>query len=110
MSDLEAVGERIRIARQIKRWSQVRLAEEVGVNHQSVARWEKGLGLKLEQFLRVAYALGVAPEDFFDLAPQTISNVYPRRREEDWEFDEKAAVPKSGQEREPHNQRARKAA
>ena len=38
----EALGQRIRAARQQKRWSQRRLASEVGVSLWTIGRWERG--------------------------------------------------------------------
>ena len=38
----EALGQKIRRARQQKRWSQRRLASEVGVSLWTIGRWERG--------------------------------------------------------------------
>lgn len=53
-------GERVRLARQLKGWTQVVLAESAGVSSNYVARLEHGeLGASLEVATRIAEALGI---------------------------------------------------
>ena len=53
-----SVGERIRIARQLKGWTQVQLAEAAGLSSNYVARLERGeLGASLYVAQRLAEAL-----------------------------------------------------
>ena len=42
MEQQQTLGDRIRFARLIKRWTQERLAKEVGCTRQSVQGWEAG--------------------------------------------------------------------
>lgn len=54
------VGERIRVARQQKGWTQVELAEAAGLSSNYVARLERGeLGASLFVAMRIAEALGI---------------------------------------------------
>jgi UDP-N-acetylglucosamine 1-carboxyvinyltransferase len=54
-----SVGERIRLARQQKGWTQVELAEAAGLSSNYVARLERGeLGASLFVAARLAEALG----------------------------------------------------
>ena len=59
MSDFAtSVGERIRIARQLKGWTQVQLADAAGLSSNYVARLERGeLGASLYVAQRLAEAL-----------------------------------------------------
>ena len=55
-----SVGERIRVARQQKGWTQVELAEAASLSSNYVARLERGeLGASLFVAMRIAEALGV---------------------------------------------------
>ncbi|PWV58865.1 helix-turn-helix domain-containing protein [Plasticicumulans acidivorans] len=55
------IGERIRIAREAKGWSQLKLGEAVGVSRAAVSQWESGesKGLKPENLVAAARELGV---------------------------------------------------
>lgn len=54
------VGERIRVSRQQKGWTQVELAEAAGLSSNYVARLERGeLGASLFVAMRIADALGI---------------------------------------------------
>jgi ribosome-binding protein aMBF1 (putative translation factor) len=54
------VGERIRVVRMQKGWTQVQLAEAAGLSSNYVARLERGeLGASLYVALRLAEALGI---------------------------------------------------
>ncbi len=54
------VGERIRVARQQKGWTQVELADAAGLSSNYVARLERGeLGASLFVAMKIAEALGV---------------------------------------------------
>ena len=54
------VGERIRVARQQRGWTQVELAEAAGLSSNYVARLERGeLGASLFVAMRIAEALGI---------------------------------------------------
>ncbi len=54
------VGERIRVARQHKGWTQVELADAAGLSSNYVARLERGeLGASLFVAMRLAEALGI---------------------------------------------------
>jgi ribosome-binding protein aMBF1 (putative translation factor) len=55
-----SVGERIRVARQHKGWTQVELADASGLSSNYVARLERGeLGASLFVAMRIADALGI---------------------------------------------------
>jgi ribosome-binding protein aMBF1 (putative translation factor) len=55
-----SVGERIRVARQHKGWTQVELADASGLSSNYVARLERGeLGASLFVAMRIAEALGI---------------------------------------------------
>ena len=55
-----SVGERIRVARQHKGWTQVELADAAGLSSNYVARLERGeLGASLFVAMRIAEALGI---------------------------------------------------
>ena len=65
----EQVGERIRAARQAKRWTHEELARQMGVNWRTVQRWQKGQLPRMNTLLRLAEVLDVShgyfvePED-----------------------------------------------
>lgn len=60
-------GERVRRLRRLRRWTQERLADEVGVSVLTVGQWES---LKMEpsgqNLLRLAQVLGVSPLDLYE--------------------------------------------
>lgn len=63
MSDTQAIGARIRAARQEQGWTQDELAAAVGVSRSAVAQWETGrAGQVTANLTRVAAALGIGVE------------------------------------------------
>lgn len=56
------LGARIRHARKLKEWGQVKLAEELGVSQQAVSQWEKGETVSPRLLHEVAYKLDVSYE------------------------------------------------
>jgi transcriptional regulator with XRE-family HTH domain len=63
MSDPVQIGERIRIARQDRGWTQEQLADAVGVSRSAVAQWETGRAGQLTGNLsRIAEVLSVGIE------------------------------------------------
>jgi transcriptional regulator with XRE-family HTH domain len=60
---MQTMGDRIRLLRQAKGWSQGQLAGAVGVTPGAISQWEIGLtkNVKLETFLRLCEALGTNP-------------------------------------------------
>ena|ERR1700722_1984336 len=63
MSDPQAIGERIRLARQARGQTQEQLAEAVGVTRSAVAQWETGrAGQVTGNLSRIAAVLGVGVE------------------------------------------------
>jgi transcriptional regulator with XRE-family HTH domain len=63
MSDPQAIGERIRLARQARGLTQEQLAEAVGVTRSAVAQWETGrAGQVTGNLSRIAAVLGVGVE------------------------------------------------
>ncbi len=66
------VGERIRVARQQKGWTQVELAEAAELSSNYVARLERGeLGASLFVAARICEALGVSLDRLAGPAPAT---------------------------------------
>jgi len=64
------VGERIRVARQQKGWTQVELADAAGLSSNYVARLERGeLGASFFVAMRIAEALGVSLDTIALQAP-----------------------------------------
>lgn len=64
MSDSQAIGERIRTARQERGLTQEELAEAVGVTRSAVAQWETGrAGQVTTNLTRIAAVLEVGVED-----------------------------------------------
>lgn len=59
----QTMGDRIKLLRQAKGWSQGDLAGRVGVTAGAISHWESGLtkNIKLETFLRLCEELGTAP-------------------------------------------------
>lgn len=65
--DLKIFGRRVAQLRNLKGWTQDRLADEVGVSRQQVQNWEYGLkGTTTKRLLSLCNALGVTPEQFWD--------------------------------------------
>ncbi len=63
MSDSQAIGDRIRQARQDRNMTQEQLADAVGVTRSAVAQWETGrAGQVTGNLSRVAAVLGVGVE------------------------------------------------
>jgi transcriptional regulator with XRE-family HTH domain len=63
MSDSQAIGERIRLARQARGLTQEQLAEAVGVTRSAVAQWETGrAGQVTGNLSRIAAVLAVGVE------------------------------------------------
>ena len=63
MSDSQAIGERIRLARQERGLTQEQLAEAVGVTRSAVAQWETGrAGQVTGNLSRIAAVLAVGVE------------------------------------------------
>lgn len=60
---MQTMGERIRLLRQARGWSQTELAEKVGVTGGAISQWELGgtKNIKLETFLRLCSELGTQP-------------------------------------------------
>lgn len=57
---METMADRIKMLREARGWSQVKLAELVGVTSGAVSQWESGLteNIKLKTFLKLCEALG----------------------------------------------------
>jgi DNA-binding Xre family transcriptional regulator len=57
---METMADRIKLLRVARGWSQVQLAEKVGVTSGAVSQWESGLteNIKLKTFLRLCEELG----------------------------------------------------
>ncbi len=73
------VGDRIRLARQTKGWTQVELAEASGLSSNYVARLERGeLGASLYVASKIAEALGLTL-DGLTQAPPTARSTTKRR-------------------------------
>jgi transcriptional regulator with XRE-family HTH domain len=63
MSDTQAIGERIRAARQELGWTQDELAAAVGVSRSAVAQWETGrAGQVTANLTKIAAILGTGVE------------------------------------------------
>ena len=63
MNDTESVGERIRVARQARGWTQSDLAQAVRVSRSAVAQWETDRAGQLREHLSdVADVLGLSVE------------------------------------------------
>jgi DNA-binding XRE family transcriptional regulator len=58
--EMETMADRIKMLREARGWSQVKLAELVGVTSGAVSQWESGLteNIKLKTFLKLCEALG----------------------------------------------------
>lgn len=57
-------GDKIRMIRDLRRWSQEELAEKAGVSAQSIYHWENGKRTPEKRSIRdIAKALGVIEED-----------------------------------------------
>ncbi len=63
---MRGIGENIRRLRESKRWSQKKLADESGVNTETVNRAEHDMNLTIGMLEKIASGLGVR---FFDLLP-----------------------------------------
>jgi len=62
----QRVGQRIRMARERKGWTQTELAREVGVADAQISRWETGRTMPRHEALEaLAKALGTTAERFF---------------------------------------------
>lgn len=63
-SDMETMGDRIRMLREAKRYTQTELGREVGVTKSAVSQWENGqtANIKLQTFLRLLDVLGTKYE------------------------------------------------
>jgi transcriptional regulator with XRE-family HTH domain len=73
------VGERIRVARQHKGWTQVELADAAGLSSNYVARLERGeLGASLFVAMRIAEALGITLDGLVQ-TPSTAKTTTKRR-------------------------------
>lgn len=61
--DMQTMGDRIKLLRQAKGWSQSQLADRVGVTAGAISHWESGLtkNIKLETFLKLCEELGTVP-------------------------------------------------
>ena len=74
------VGERIRVARQHKGWTQVELAEAAGLSSNYVARLERGeLGASLFVAMRIAEALGITLDGLATAHPTPAKTTTKRR-------------------------------
>jgi ribosome-binding protein aMBF1 (putative translation factor) len=74
------VGERIRLARQQKGWTQVELAQSAGLSSNYVARLERGeLGASLFVAMRLADALGITLNGLAQ-APSPTARTTTKRR------------------------------
>src|SRR5260221_2274891 len=74
------VGERIRVARQQKGWTQVELAEAAGLSSNYVARLERGeLGASLFVASRLVEALGITLDVFAHPQTSTARTTTKRR-------------------------------
>ncbi len=63
------VGERIKLARDAKGWTQLEFALEAHVSPSSVTRWESGKLPPVRELMRIAALLGVEPEDLVEEIP-----------------------------------------
>lgn len=61
---METIGDRIRILRTAKGWSQDKLAQSIGVSRVAVTKWENGdsKNLKLDNLMRLCELFFVSPE------------------------------------------------
>ncbi|HEY1955234.1 MAG TPA: helix-turn-helix transcriptional regulator [Polyangiaceae bacterium] len=74
------VGERIRVARQQRGWTQVELAEAAGLSSNYVARLERGeLGASLFVAMRIAEALGLGLDVLAQAQPAATRTTTKRR-------------------------------
>jgi transcriptional regulator with XRE-family HTH domain len=65
------VGQRLRAARQLRKLSQERLGEMLGVSFQQIQKYEKGTNrIGASRLHQIARVLGVPIEFFYDGAPQ----------------------------------------
>jgi transcriptional regulator with XRE-family HTH domain len=57
---MQTMGERIRLLREARGWTQAELAERVGVSRGAVAQWEGGVvaNIRLQAFLKLTEELG----------------------------------------------------
>lgn len=58
------IGKTIALARHRKRWTQQRLADELGVAKSTVANWERGEHFPLRNLGAVEEALGISLEGY----------------------------------------------
>lgn len=66
MDTKQSVGKRIKIVRQMRRWTQEQLAEKVGLSPKYISGIERGVeNPTLENVIRVAKVLGVEAYDLF---------------------------------------------
>lgn len=63
------VGERIKLAREAKGWTQLEMAIEGHVSPSSVTRWESGKLPPVRELMRIAGLLGVEPEVLVEEIP-----------------------------------------
>lgn len=61
---MQSLGDRIRVSRRAKRWSQARLADNLGVSASAVGHWERPSGHKpsSENLIEIAKHLSVSVE------------------------------------------------
>lgn len=83
--EMETMADRIKMLREARGWSQVKLAELVGVTSGAVSQWESGLteNIKLKTFLKLCEALGTDTHYLiFGPERQAASSVRPGRSSE----------------------------
>lgn len=78
--DVETMGDRIRMLRHSKGWTQTQLGERVGVSKVAVYQWEVGTtsDIKLKTFLKLVDELGTNPQ--FLLFGREAQRTQPRKR------------------------------
>lgn len=65
--DFRQFGKRVAQLRKAKGWTQVQLAEAIGVSRQQVQNWERGRkGTPTRRLMKLYEILGVTPEQFWD--------------------------------------------
>lgn len=77
---MQTMGDRIRLLREAKGWSQAHLADLVGVTAGAISQWETGLtkNVKLETFLTLCSELGTNPH-YLIFGPSTPGHPTKRR-------------------------------
>lgn len=77
---METLGDRIRLLRQAKGWTQDQLGTRIGVSKVAVSQWETGStsNIKLKTFLQLCEELGTTPH-YLIFGPER-SSVAQRRR------------------------------